>query len=151
MYNFADISLVRNVELIEKSQALILECLLYLFQKYHSNDRLRFAQFMSCLLLARTIKEHHVRAEESFASEWGTQVDFPPLLYEIWSSWTWILCLNWRFCCSLPLRLLSEFNHQLWNDCLVSSDPKWTVFSGSFLKSDQVCENQVRVWSWTEV
>ncbi|ESO12853.1 hypothetical protein HELRODRAFT_184851 [Helobdella robusta] len=83
---FPDTCNLQDPHLVEKSQNLVLECLYYLFRKYHPEDKLRFAHFISCVLQMRTLKEIQMREEEAFVMEWGGKVEIPKLVYEIWSS-----------------------------------------------------------------
>jgi len=83
---FTDHCQLRNTDVVECSQEKLLNCLHFLFNKYHPEDKLRFPKLISCLMMMRSAKEDHHKAEEQFASDWASVVNFPPLLYEMWSS-----------------------------------------------------------------
>lgn len=77
---------LENPALVDHYQNLLLECLLYLFKKKHPDDKLRFAKFTDCLLLMRSMKLECMKDEEGLVVEWGSVVEIPRLVHEIWSS-----------------------------------------------------------------
>jgi hypothetical protein len=71
---------------VSRCHSLLLECFLHLVGKYHSGDRLFIAHVVDVLTELRTVRESHKFIEEQLAQQWCDKVDFPPLLYEMWSS-----------------------------------------------------------------
>ena len=64
---------------------LLLDCLLYLCAKNHSNDPLFIARVIAVLVHMRTGAVVHSRADERFITEWRDKLDFPQVFLEIWS------------------------------------------------------------------
>lgn len=81
-----DDCVITDTAIADKSQDVLLKCLFCLFQKRQSNGRMRFAEVISCMVQLRTVKKEHSKAEEKLVKDWVGEIEFPPLLYEIWSS-----------------------------------------------------------------
>lgn len=77
---------VKDAAITEESQNLLLRCLFYLFQKNGHNEAIKFAHFISCLMQLRTVKKQHKEAKETMYKYWVGKIEFPPLLFEMWSS-----------------------------------------------------------------
>lgn len=77
---------LQNVSAVEMCQEQLLECILYLFQKNHSNDSLLFAKVVASLVELRTMAAEFDKAEETFAREWSDKVEFSAIMYEMWFS-----------------------------------------------------------------
>lgn len=81
-----DDCVIKEVAVVEQSQELLLQCLLYLFQKNGYSEMMHFAESVSCLTQLRTLKKYHFQAAENMMKEWVDKIEFPPLLFEMWSS-----------------------------------------------------------------
>lgn len=70
---------------VERCKATMLETLEYLRTKNRPNDRLFIAKVAAVLTEMRSLTEMHRRQENKIGTEWSTDFNFPPLLYEIFS------------------------------------------------------------------
>ncbi|KAK2173517.1 hypothetical protein NP493_870g02075 [Ridgeia piscesae] len=82
---FTDRCKLKCPEKAEEGQRLMLETFSYLLGKMHPEDPMRLAQ---CLLLFPELRSCSIlfsKEEENFTVTWNDKVNFPPLLYELWS------------------------------------------------------------------
>lgn len=71
---------------VEQSQSVLVRCLLYLFARLRPHEPLAFAHTISVLRELRGVQHLHEMEEEKLATRWFDKIQFPPLVYEMWSS-----------------------------------------------------------------
>jgi len=59
----------------------------FMFKKNHPEDGQMLAKVILLLTEYRTVRYMHLKVEEEILRDWVKDIQFPPLFYEMWSSY----------------------------------------------------------------
>ena len=73
-------------EKVEEAQHLMLRALCYLFSKNHADRPLMIGKAVAVITEMRSLSYLRKKEEEKFVLDWSDKLEFPQLMYEMWST-----------------------------------------------------------------
>jgi hypothetical protein len=85
MHTVSDECDLKNPKKVEESQEVLTKAFQHIIQKTRPDDKFFFLKCLHLWMELRNLHEMHTKEESRFVSDWSQKIEFPPLLYEMWS------------------------------------------------------------------